>query len=141
VTKPIVTFRGQYGFLSNFWAIDLEYEGIVFPTLEHAFQAAKTTSMPVRRAISRLSSPGEAKKMGRGLTLRDDWDNIRLDVMETLLRQKFMPGTSVANALKLTGDAELVEGNNWGDKFWGQSPIGIGHNHLGKLLMKIRSEL
>jgi hypothetical protein len=90
-----------------------------------------------RDHIRRAGKPGEAKRRGRRATIRPDWEEVKLDVMEDLLRQKFV---GLARALVMTGDEELVEGNTWGDRFWGVCQ-GAGENHLGRLLMKIRSEL
>lgn len=128
----------DYHFLSNFAESEIEYEGIKYPTVEHAFQAAKTLSKDKREMIAKLPTPGEAKRAGRRVTLRDDWENIKIPVMEACLRLKFAnPG--LMGKLVLTSPHELVEGNTWGDKFWGVCE-GEGENNLGKLLMKIREE-
>lgn len=132
----IDAFRGEYNFLSNFWYVDV----YGYPTVEHYFQAMKTTDPVERDRIKALRSPAEAKRAGRRVALRPDWESIKLDVMEAGLRYKFAPGKELANKLIATGDAELVEGNTWNDTFWGVCR-GRGENHLGKLLMKVRGEL
>jgi ribA/ribD-fused uncharacterized protein len=110
-------------------------------TVEHAYQAAKSMDPQVRRKIQGAGSPGEAKRLGRNVILRSDWDEIKLSVMEDLLRQKFGSKNIGMSAMLLrTGTLELIEGNTWGDVYWGVCN-GKGENHLGKLLMKIRQEL
>lgn len=136
MTLDIDSFDGKDRFLSNFYPAPVTYEGLRFPTVEHAFQAAKTTDVILRQVIARLPTPGLAKKHGRVLMLRAGWDNMRLDVMRMLLAQKFSDPTLRAR-LVATAPAKLVEGNTWGDRFWGVCQ-GIGENHLGRLLMEIR---
>ncbi len=132
-------FRGEFGFLSNFAAAKVTLDGMEYPTVEHAYMAAKTLNPLERLMIQRCASPVDAKRAGRKVKLRADWDKVKLAVMENLLRQKFsIP--SYQMKLKSTGDLHLQEDNTWGDRFWGVCN-GVGQNHLGKLLMKIRSEL
>jgi ribA/ribD-fused uncharacterized protein len=137
-----VEFRGRYFFLSNFFPhrmmVNLECGTVVAPTLEHAYQASKTTDIPSQRLICICSRPSEAKRLGRKAPISADWELRKLRVMEELLRIKFSDET-MRYLLQDTGDEELVEGNNWGDTFWGVCN-GVGENHLGKLLMKIRQE-
>lgn len=137
--KTIDSFQGPYRFLSNFWSVQITYEKLSYPTVEHAYQAAKTLDQADRYHIAVEDTPGRAKRAGQKLTLRDDWEEIKLDVMEQLLRLKFAEGSKLLTWLRNTQDAELIEGNTWGDKFWGVCN-GEGQNHLGKLLMKIRDE-
>ena len=136
-------FEGQYEFLSNFFPSVIEYEGFEYPTVEHAFQAAKTLNLDKRLRIAELPTPGEAKRAGRALELRSDWDNVKLQVMEDCLREKFKH-TELLLKLIGTGDEFLMEGNYWHDNFWGSCSCekcgGNGQNQLGKLLMKIRDE-
>lgn len=136
----IDSFFGKYRFLSNFWPCEIEYEGIIYPSTEHAFQAAKTLDEKKRLEIARLDGlPAIAKKVGKTLELRDDWEQIKISVMEDLLRKKFCH-QELREQLLLTGDSELIEGNYWNDKFWGVCN-GEGQNWLGKLLMKVRKEI
>jgi len=132
-------FEGRYRFLSNFYPSSVKLDGEVYPTVEHAYQAAKTLKRGERKRIREAETAGNAKKLGRKLKLRPWWDSMRLEVMESLLRQKFRKG-QLRQALLDTGNEELVEGNWWGDTYWGVCN-GRGENHLGKLLMKIRKEL
>lgn len=135
----ITEFQGDYRFLSNFWPVDIEYEGVRYPSTEHAFQAAKSLETEERKKIARLSSPDQAKKAGRKLVCRSDWESVRIQVMLEVLRLKFKD-PDLREKLLATGNQPLVEGNWWGDVFWGVCR-GQGQNHLGKLLMRVRQEI
>ena len=133
----INSFTGKYSFLSNFYPTKgIEYEGIVYLTVEHAYQAAKSLSPIERDYINRAPTPSAAKKAGRYLTLRTDWEEVKLEIMSTLLKSKYQ-WADLKLLLLETGDEELIEGNWWGDTYWGICR-GVGENHLGKLLMEIR---
>lgn len=132
-------FRGDYAFLSNFYPVQVTYAGRVYPTTEHAYQAAKTTDPDERLAIALAPTPGAAKRAGRYVKLRPDWESVKLAVMEELLREKFRE-PRLRKLLVDTHPEKLVEDNTWGDRFWGVYE-GRGENHLGKLLMKIRLEI
>lgn len=135
----IDSFQGEYEFLSNFYPSPITYEGVEYPTVEHAFQAAKTTDNTLRRVISRLSTPGKAKRAGRSLQLRSGWDDLRLQVMSTLVELKFQD-PELRRKLIGTGSARLIEGNHWHDIFWGVCE-GKGENNLGKILMSTRTKI
>ena len=136
---PVKEFQGEFRFLSNFWPARVKLGDLWFPSVEHAYQAAKTNSI-VKRQQFQVGSPGNAKRMGRKVDLRPDWEHVKLAVMEELLRQKFSPETELAKKLSDTHPRELIEGNKWGDTFWGMC-FGRGFNHLGRLLMEIRNTL
>lgn len=141
----IDNFRGKYGFLSNFYASPIVVSGQEYPTVEHAFQACKTMDSHIRRQIAKLGTPAQAKKAGRQLELFGDWDNAKAGVMYDLLQRKF-DDFRLAGMLQLTGDAELVEGNNWHDNYWGECGCGKcrcidGQNMLGEILMVVRDEI
>lgn len=137
-------FQGEYRFLSNFWLVDIRMSGFVYPSTEHAYQAAKTL-VPNERTRIRLADVGMAKKIGRTVTIRPGWEEMKLDVMYQLVRYKFKNYTNLKAKLLYTNDQELIEGNYWHDNFWGSctcSKCGnAGQNHLGKTLMRIRDEL
>lgn len=135
----IDSFHGEYRFLSNFYPCEIEMDGIVYPSSEHAYQAAKTDDVGERRKISKMKSAGEAKRAGKLIKLRRDWRSVSLNIMYNLLVQKFDKNKNpdLYTLLKQTGDQKLVEGNTWGDTFWGVCD-GVGENWLGKLLMKVR---
>lgn len=141
--QPITNFRGTYEFLSNFAHSPLVYEGETYPTVEHAFQAAKTFDPEERAKVRMAASPGSAKRLGRRVTLRIDWETVKYDIMLALLRQKFNDSV-LCEKLLATGDAELIEGNTWGDRTWGCVEVKgkwVGKNRLGHLLMQVRAEL
>lgn len=142
--NQITHFKDKYAFLSNFAQAPVVHDGMHFPTVEHAYQAAKTLDEADRHAIQIARTPGMAKRMGRYVKMRPDWEEIKIGIMEDLLRQKFTGRYQFRNMLKSTGNAELIEGNTWGDKFWGavwDNNEWVGENNLGKLLMKIRDEI
>ena len=137
--KTIDTFEGEYRFLSNFHPAKVYLDGVEYRSTEHAYQAAKSLDQDERLRIKNAKSPADAKKLGRKVKLRKDWENIKLDVMLDLLRQKFeIP--ELRQLLIDTGDDELIEGNTWGDEFFGVCR-GVGKNHLGRLLMQVRKEI
>lgn len=140
MTEKIDSFNGRYRFLSNFYASPIERDGLVYRTVEHAFQAGKTLNQNVRQHIANMPHPGDAKRAGRKVRLRPDWESIKFDVMHELLRKKFAPSTPLSTLLLNTNDAELIEGNTRSDRVWGVCG-GTGDNHLGRLLMLIRDEL
>ncbi len=139
VTK-VKQFDGEFRFLSNFYPAVVFFDGIEYPTTEHAFQAAKTLDFHKRYEVSRLGTPGKAKRSGRQLKLRPDWNNIREQVMMELVILKFVNWRGLREKLLATGTAELIEGNSWGDTHWGVCK-GKGLNHLGRILMLVRDQL
>ena len=135
-------FFGIFRFLSNFHEepnVTIWLDDLGFRNVEAAFQAAKTLNLEERLEIFAAESPGQAKKLGRSVTLRDDWNDIKIEVMLGLLMQKFGQAPYL-EMLLATGDAELIEENTWGDTFWGICN-GVGENWLGKLLMAVRNAL
>jgi hypothetical protein len=138
----INTFRGKYAFLSNFHPCIVSFEGIAYPSSEHAFIAQKILSPICRRVISQILEPGTAKRIGRNLPIRKDWNDVRVSLMLMILFAKFSDQT-IANKLLLTDNEELVEGNWWHDNFWGNCQCEkckniTGQNWLGKLLTVVR---
>lgn len=141
----ISSFKDKYRFLSNFWPSPFTYDGILYPTNEHFFQAMKTNDKAQRRLISEARTPGLAKWMGRQTVLRIDWPQINLNVMLYGLRKKFQ-NKELAAELAATFPHTLVEGNWWHDNLWGncycQKCKGIeGQNLLGLSLEQIRLEI
>ena len=137
VLNKVESFSGVFHFLSNFHTAPMMYCGIAYPTSEHAYQAAKTTNENSRMNISILGTPSEAKKYGGTVQLRADWDGIKLEIMEVIVRAKFTQNPSLKEKLLATDDLLLQEGNNWGDTYWGVCN-GEGANHLGIILMELR---
>ncbi len=145
-SRKITDFQGKYFFLSNFAPAAVRLDGLEFPTVEHAYQAAKTLETAARRRIQAASTPALARKMGRKLAVRPDWPEVKVTVMQELLRQKFARHPHLKELLLATGEAELVEGNTWHDNFWGdcrcpRCRAAPGENRLGRLLMEVRREL
>lgn len=141
--EAINGFQGENRFLSNFWPAEVTYGGFPFPTVEHGYVAAKSSSPLVWRFISTIGGiykeTAFVKKMGSLFVLRPDWDSFKLKIMADLIDQKFNHPELTA-LLKATAGRELIEGNTWGDTFWGICN-GVGENHLGKTLMAKRSQL
>ena len=133
-------FDGQYDFLSNFYPSTFEWHGRIYPTVEHFFQAAKAETQEDYEMVMREPGPGGAKHAGRNVKLRADWEQIKDKVMYTALKEKFTQNPELKEKLLATGNEKLVEGNTWGDRYWGVCG-GTGKNHLGLLLMKIREEI
>ena len=129
-------FFGEYRFLSNFHKIDIEYNGKIYPTSEHAYQAAKTLDDDVSEQIRLCDTPSKSKALGMKVQLRSDWEQVKPGIMEEILNIKFSDPL-LKKRLKNTAPGQLVEDNNWGDVYWGVCD-GIGENNLGKILMKIR---
>jgi ribA/ribD-fused uncharacterized protein len=126
---------------SNFSPSPIVYDGVKYPTVEHAFQAQKSPDYLIRLSISNLKTPQQAKRAGRAITMRPDWSKVRYDIMVACLREKF----SVPEYKELllgTGDEEIVEdASEWDDRVWGRGKNGDGQNLLGKALMQVRDEL
>ena len=134
------TFRGKYFFLSNFYPTKIWIDGMLYPSAEHAFQALKCARGEDRIAISVCRSAKEAKKAGRQVQMRADWEDVKVDVMHRILSAKFSQNATLLAMLIDTSNEELIEGNCWGDTYWGVCQ-GEGQNALGKLLMQVREEL
>jgi len=138
VACKIEGLAGDFRFLSNFHPAPIEVDGLVFPTVEHAYQAAKTKDRNEKQFIAALPSPGSAKR--HLISVRDDWEQLKLSVMETLVELKFHTHEELRQKLCATGTCCIEETNTWGDRFWGVSQ-GTGENHLGRILMRVRARL
>ena len=138
----VIEFQGAYRFLSNFYPVQIWCDGEVFASVEHAYQASKATNKVERHLFTANGiTPGLAKRMGRNIRIRPDWEQVKLDIMTKLVSQKFI-NKELQGWLLNTGDMELQEGNRWGDTYWGVDlRSGKGQNNLGKILMKVRKEL
>ena len=139
--EVIREFQGENRWLSNFWPSEVLYGGVKYPTVEHFYQAMKTKDVDVRIKIASLASPAEAKRFGKRLELRSDWLDIRDAVMRRGLELKFPSNRKwLGWRLVETNDTELIEGNSWGDTYWGVCN-GVGENVLGNMLMRRRWEI
>jgi ribA/ribD-fused uncharacterized protein len=145
--RAIKKFTGDWAFLSNFYAWEADWNGIIFPTSEHAFQAAKCTNSQDMTKIYKAKTPKKAKFFGRSVGIRADWDTFRVHAMKEILTSKFTMNKEHGIYLLSTSGANLVEGNYWHDNFWGDCYCGRlacespGKNFLGRLLMGIREEI
>ena len=135
----IYGFTGEYRFLSNFWFVDVELDGVIYRSTEHAYQAAKTFDAQERSLIQRLSRPADAKKYAQTIKIREDWDEVRWDIMYDLNCQKYSI-LEFGDLLLGTGNMYIEETNVWNDTYWGVCH-GKGKNKLGKILMAIREDL
>ncbi len=134
----INAFSGTYSFLSNYYECPVTVDGITFRNSEAAFQAQKAAEPALRREFADLS-PDAAKSRGRAVNLRSDWEKIKVKEMYRVCRAKFEQNPALCEKLIETGHEELIEGNDWGDVFWGMGD-GTGENYLGRILMQIRNE-
>lgn len=137
----ICSFRGKYGFLSNMTTAVFEWDGRTYRNSEAAFQSAKSLDPKERDCFCELTGV-VAKRAGRKVNLRSDWEAVKVSIMEDVVREKFLQNPELLKKLLDTGDAELIEGNGWHDTFWGvDQNTGEGENHLGRILMRLREEL
>jgi ribA/ribD-fused uncharacterized protein len=136
----ILAFEGEYRWLSNFWPSPIVLDGKDYPTVEHAYQALKFADPAIHEAIRTAKTAGIAKRLGKGaIGKHPNWSSNRLVVMRRCLVQKFrIP--ELKEKLLATVNLPLVEGNRWGDTFYGVCN-GEGENHLGKMLMEIREDI
>lgn len=146
----ISLFRGHHAFLSNFHKVRVPYDGYVYPTAEHAYQAAKVGGPEevagiLREEIRRADSPVLAKRLGRHIApLRKDWEARKVGVMAEIVTMKFALHADLRRALLATGESRLIHGNTHGDVFWGAVREGsawLGENVLGRILEGIRERL
>ena len=142
----ITEFDGKYAFLSNFFYAPFVYDGIIYPTNEHFFQAMKTLDQKKRKQIAEAKTPGAAKRMGRQVQLREDWEQVKYTAMRVGVERKFDAHPDLAKKLIATNDCILIEGNSWHDNTWGscfcpKCAAIAGKNWLGEILMERRKEL
>lgn len=144
--SKIEEFQGKNRFLSNFYRSPFIIDGFVYETIEHFFHCMKTRDKQTRKWIKESHTAGEAKRRGRNVKLRPDWEEVKMGIMKKGLKAKFTQNSLLRQKLLETGEKLLEEGNSWGDSFWGvnknpkRGRIG-GENHLGRLLMALRDEL
>lgn len=141
----IDSFSDEYDFLSNFYDCSVEYEGITYLSSEAAFQAAKTLDMKEREEFSTLSA-SKAKAKGRKIQIREDWEEVKFNIMYEIIKNKFLQNPHLLQKLMATGNAELIEGNWWHDNIWGACKCDkcasqFKSNQLGKILMLFRAEV
>lgn len=140
----INSFSGPYEFLSNFYNCPVKAWGITYRNSESAFQAQKTKDEEIRKEFSNLN-PSQGKLKGRNIELREDWEEVKDNVMYHILRYKFYQNKDLFVKLMNTENEELIEGNWWHDNYWGDCYCDKckdieGQNKLGKMLMDLREE-
>lgn len=140
--QKINRFRGKYGWLSNFYSVNIEYEGRIYPSVEHAFMSAKNDSEEWKDFCSNpKNTASEVKAFGREIKLIPDWDTKRISVMRACIKAKFSQ-EPFRSKLLATEDAEIIEGNTWGDTYWGfDTRKQKGKNYLGRIIMETRDLL
>ena len=137
----IMQFKDEYRWLSNFAPVEIEHEGRTFPSLEHAYQAAKSTDPTWKDYCASGVSSGNVKRKSKNIIYRPDWEEVKVGVMRILVTKKFSVEPYKTQLIE-TGDLEIIEGNTWGDTFWGVDVrTGEGMNILGKMMMEVRNEL
>ena len=140
-TNIISRFTKETGFdfLSNFFPSTVRFDGKLYPTVEHAYQASKTNDEKIREIIRKAASPWEAKKLGRSIIIRSGWEEEKVKIMRDLIREKFH-NPFLTHLLMRTNGARLVMDNKWNDRFWGVCR-GSGENWLGRILMDVRDDI
>jgi len=139
---PINFYTPKFYMFDNFSAHAIEFDGKLYPTSEHAYQAAKCTNQEGKERIKNARSPLEAKRISNDIyktAKGPEWESKKVGVMENILRAKLSQHAEVAEALKTSGHEEIIE-NSPLDYFWGGGADGSGQNMLGKLWVKIRAE-
>lgn len=149
-THSVKGFFGEYRWLSNFWLATVDFEGLQYPSTEAAYQSAKTLDLSLRKKFANLGSDDSenttymkigraAKRLGKQIQIRPDWEDVKKSVMLSVIREKFKH-PELSALLLSTGNAYLEETNSWNDIYWGVCN-GIGENNLGKILMQVRDEI
>ena len=138
--KIIKEFRGKYSFLSNFYSAKVAYRGITYDNNESAFQAQKCPNEVQKKQFCGIT-PNIAKRKGRDVHCNiAEWNSKRDSVMFDIVFLKFLQNKHLLERLLDTGDAILIEGNTWGDRYWGV--VGnTSRNKLGEILMEVRWKL
>lgn len=138
----ITEFQNEYRWLSNFSPVKIKLNGLEFPSVEHAYMSAKSDEAEWKKFCSNPNNKaGDVKRQSKYITLKEDWDDIKLEVMKECINQKFSQEPYRTKLLE-TGTQYIQEGNRWNDKFWGVClKTNKGKNHLGRLIMDVRSVL
>ncbi len=143
--KAVLRFRGRYWFLSSFYPSPIVIDGTEYPTVEHYFQSMKATDPETAERIRNMETPKQARRLGRRIKLREDWEEIKQIIMRRAVYEKFTQHPDLEKSLLETGDLLLIEGNNWGKSYWGcvrnKEKKLVGENHYGRILMEVRKYL
>ena len=131
--------KTEHEYLSNFYASSVMYEGMLYPTVEHAYQASKSLDPTTRHLIKKAKDPNIAKRLGQSIVVRTDWYDVRIDIMRQLIHEKFK-NPFLRHKLKELAGKKLINENRWNDRFWG-IVNGSGENWLGRILEEVREEI
>lgn len=139
----IKSFTGEFTFLSNFSDSFILYDGILYKNAESMYQAYKCKNKSQRYKLFTGISGAEAKKRGRKIDVRNDWEEVKFSIMKLVVEQKFKQNLSIRKKLLDTGEEQIIEGNYWHDSYWGVCTCDKcksinGENNLGKILMEVR---
>ena len=138
--NDITEFRGEFSWLSNFFPIKIEYDGLVYPSVEHAYQAGKLINIEDRKLFLVMSA-GQAKRLWRNYQSYNLTEEFRLNLMYQLLSIKFNQ-EPFKSLLIATNNCNIIEGNYWGRHVFGYClKTNQGKNHLGQMIMNIREKL
>lgn len=141
VMDKIDRFRGEYGWLSNFADVKIEYKGRTYNSVEHAYLSAKCDDAEWKQLCSENHPAGELKKLSKGIPIVPNWENQKITVMKQLLIKKYTQEPFKTKLINTKGKY-IEEGNTWYDIFWGVDlKSGFGENYLGKIIMDIREIL
>ena len=139
--NAIIGFSKKNGtnFLSNYYVSTIRFNGKLYSTVEHAYQASKSLDPMIQEMIRRAKTPNDAKRIGRAIDLRQDWDDVKISIMKSLIQEKF-ENPFLRQQLLETKNKDLINENRWNDTFWGVTN-GIGENWLGRIIQEIREEI
>lgn len=145
MTNVVSSFRGEWACFSNFFPRAITVAGVRYPSVEHFFQCSKCTDLVEKENIRQCATPTEAKHLGRAARCRPDWNDVRVKAMYTGVKAKFVQHADL-RAVLLATDNTIVEGNTRHNNFWGQCDCYdcqhvTSKNFLGRILMKVRTEL
>jgi len=141
MTDTITSFDGEYRFLSNFWQCMILFEDHFYSSAEQIYVTYKLKDKSSRDLVRAIHDPGKAKRFGRIHTMREDWDDIKYATMYNIVKAKFDQNPNLMEMLIATKPKIIIGGNTWGDRYWGQCPLGTGENNLGKILMTVRDSI
>lgn len=137
--EEIISFKGEYAFLDNLYPTDIAFEGLIYHSVESAFQASKLENNTERKRFVSYDL-GRIKAIGNMITPYEGWEGKKLTIMETLLKEKFFHHPELRRKLLETGERKLIAGNKKGETFWGTDlTTWEGQNHLGEMIMNMRT--
>jgi ribA/ribD-fused uncharacterized protein len=139
--EPILFYEYRFYCFSNFSSFAVEWKNVIWMTSEHAYQAEKFTDKEIIKEIKEARSAHDSKKIAQKYQnkVRSDWENVKLCVMEEIIRAKLKQHPFIQKRLKQSEEREIIEDSHK-DSFWGWGPNKDGENHLGRIWMKLRDD-